>query len=366
MLSVIKKFMVLFLILCFSLCGAVSVFAEENGKVRIGVSWGNAADESRKACIEAIKAAGAEPVFLDEAAFYLPGKKHDNIKQSDGSLSRKSVRLLLKNIEDSNAESVMSGIDAVVFCGKDALSPTLFDCAVKDKYGYSARTDASDVLLMGWCLANNVPVLGIGRGMELIGALYDAELIENIEEYYGKFKLNGQGIHQNDIQSAAHEVEIKGMNNNLYEIANGAYLPNVPSDHNRALVLKRNSKLKVTGISIINGVELIEAIEVPGKSFAVGIAFNPELAIEKALKNLDTQNKFLPYNRAIRFFTYLKNEGLKRRIRLEEEKARQLEQDMEENTDGDGDREKISGKEGTLDTKGQGNNGKTGISAAKG
>lgn len=72
----------------------------------------------------------------------------------------------------------------------------------------------------------------------------------------------------------------------------------------------------MTARSTTEGVDTIEAVERPDKTYAVGVQFHPEISIQKKLDNEANVQDYLDYDTALSLFK-----------RLEEEGARQLAED---------------------------------------
>ena len=56
-----------------------------------------------------------------------------------------------------------------------------------------------------------------------------------------------------------------------------------------------------TAVTTSQGVEIIEALEIPDKSFIVGVQFHPELVMAKE----DSEGKYMDRNTTLRFFEAL-------------------------------------------------------------
>jgi len=72
----------------------------------------------------------------------------------------------------------------------------------------------------------------------------------------------------------------------LYSLVKNDVIKDVPSWHHQAVKDIENTKLKVTAIRNTCGVDMIEAVERPDKSFVLGLQFHPEIAVVRGLDDL--------------------------------------------------------------------------------
>jgi len=82
-------------------------------------------------------------------------------------------------------------------------------------------------------------------------------------------------------------------------------ISNVPSWHHQAVKSVENTPLSVTGITMTQGLPIIEAVERSDKSFIVGLQFHPEAAIVKNMDNAANKDKFMDYDTSMKFFQKL-------------------------------------------------------------
>ena len=301
---------------------ALPVRAEGDQRPLIGVAWrSNQQSVSFVAVCEAIEAAGGEPVLLPMVLSadlsYADGALTD-AKNPDGSLSGAAAKLVRCNTwQGSNAPAVMEGIGAIVFPGGEDISPSLYydPQPVQVLEGFSAERDVSDYLLMCYCLEQDIPILAICRGMQMLSVVSGAEMIQDIPSAFESLGLAYSYDHRYspDTPEAErdfvfHDVTVTARDSLLYRITGEDVIQNAPSWHHQAVISVEGTRLTVTGAAETSGVAMIEAVERQDKTFALGIQFHSEIAVVRGLD--DT---------SIRFFTALM-EAAKKYSNNEEEK----------------------------------------------
>ena len=139
----------------------------------------------------------------------------------------------------SNYKNFIDICDGIIFQGGDEF----------EKY---------DLEALRYIYSIDKPVLGICLGMQLMGILFDGEMID----------INN---HKKTLDYA-HEVRIK-RNSKLYNI----YKSDIIKVNSRHKSVIKKTTLKVSAISQEG---FIEAIEDPSKKFFVGVQWHPESMIE--------------------------------------------------------------------------------------
>ena len=287
---VLMTALVLFLLL-------ISCSSQPEKKAVIGIAWrSNQNTETFQAVCQAIESAGGVPVVLDQILSadlnYENGMLTEG-KDADGCLSDEAAKLVRCNSwQDSNAETAMDGITAVVFPGGEEISPSLYydpKPALSTEV-FSAERDVSDYLLMSYCLENDIAILAICRGMEMLSIVSGAEMIQDIPDYLESLGLKSQSEHRIEPESpgaypglAFHNVIVTDRDCLLFRAVGKQIIENVPSWHHQAVRNVEGTRLKVTGITETAGVDLIEAVERPDKSFVLGLQFHPEIAVVREL-----------------------------------------------------------------------------------
>jgi putative glutamine amidotransferase len=135
-----------------------------------------------------------------------------------------------------------------------------------------ARLDDTEMLLLRWALEDDLPVLAICRGMQLLNVAFGGSLWQD---------LAAQGVvepvhdrHDTDRSLLVHELEIE-RGSRLQEVVQESRLV-VNSLHHQG-VREVGAGLRVTGRSPDG---LVEALEVPGRRFVMGVQCHPEELVD--------------------------------------------------------------------------------------
>ena len=271
----------------------VNASAETGEKPIVGVAWrSNQDSESFVAACKAIEAAGGEPAVLDMVMsadlVYEAGKLADGT-DAEGALTAEAAKLVRCNTwQGSNVEAVMDGITVVVFPGGEDISPTLYYTPqqVEAREGYSAERDVSDYLLMSYCLEKDIPILAICRGMQMLSVVSGADMIQDIPNYMREQGTDYGYEHRNEPEEAGayrdfayHGVKVVDHDSLLYRLTGKDMIENAPSWHHQAVKSIEGTRLAVTGTAETSGIEMIEAVERPDKTFALGLQYHPEISV---------------------------------------------------------------------------------------
>ncbi len=135
-------------------------------------------------------------------------------------------------------------------------------------YGLTPRSPKSDrlqteMMLIDAFLREDKPVLGICSGMQLLGCLHGAKMTPDLLE-------TEKVSTPHDEAGRRHNVAVE-VNSRLFEILELSEFQ-VNTYHSEALV----SVGEGTTISARSDDDLIEAIELPDKRFAIGVQWHPE------------------------------------------------------------------------------------------
>lgn len=313
----------------FVLCAVIStgftnVYAEENTSAdsskQIGISWRADTDSEFYTNItETLDEMGIDYVMLDEVTL-------NTVSYEDKDLSRQYIDEndylnqetadLVKNVDykDTNVEKVLDGIDGIIFTGGEDISPTLYKepedwHGIEEEKDYNATRDVNDYILMKYCIDNDIPVMGFCRGMQMLGVVSGATVIQDIPVYFEEQNIEYDFTHRNNKETpdsyrdyAPHDVTVTDKDSILYQIVGDTVVKSVPSWHHQALLSVDNCNLKVTGVTNTCGIDMMEAIERTDKTFIAGFQFHPEASVVKHLKNASNADDFISKEDAEKFF----------------------------------------------------------------
>lgn len=302
---------IIFTLLTFCSCA--------DDQIVIGIAWRESlTGSSYIGTYNAIEAIGAKPVLLGQV-------RSTDLSYTDGKidaahLDENEILLLddANNIKrythsHSNAADVMQNIDAVVFTGGEDISPTLFATpepwhGIEAEKDFNTTRDVSDYLLLSYCIDNDIPTLCICRGAQMLGVVAGAPLIQDIPTYYAGLGIDYNYIHRYNKSNPdaakeyiSHPSVVTRKNSLFYDIIKTDTLHGCPSWHHQAIGDLSNTSAVVTATTISQGVEIVEALEIPDKEFIVGVQFHPEYVMAKE----DSEGKYMDKATTLRFFEAL-------------------------------------------------------------
>lgn len=300
-------------------CGCAN---SEQKKPLIGIAW--RADTTAKSYLHtvlSIEQAGGVPVLLDQVLCdsLIYNDKHILRGETDpvGALSFEAAeRVKAGGWKHSNAKRVMKHITAVVFTGGEDISPSLYRQpeqwhGIFEEINYNATRDVSDYLLMTYCIDNDIPTLGICRGMQLLAVTDGASMIQDIPAWFDGHGMAYDHQHrylpgtpEGQRDYVAHSVTVR-EDSNAYVITGTAKLNGCPSLHHQAVAELEGTGLVATGFAETCGEEITEIIERPQNTFMMGIQFHPEAAVGKRSDNAEDAEHFLDAQTALAFFRAL-------------------------------------------------------------
>ena len=166
-----------------------------------------------------------------------------------------------------NPDELLDRLDALVLAGGGDLDPGSYGARPHpETSGTSEERDRFELALTHGALERDIPVLGICRGMEMLNVATGGTLHQHLPDLLG----HPDHAHTPGV-FADHDVELEP--GSLAARAVGANVTAVKSHHHQG-VDELGEGLVVSGRSVPDG--LPEAIELPGRAFALGVLWHPE------------------------------------------------------------------------------------------
>jgi putative glutamine amidotransferase len=160
-------------------------------------------------------------------------------------------------------------LDGLLLAGGSDIDPALYGRrAHAETQETVPERDAFEVALTRGAIERDIPVLGICRGMQLINVALGGTLTQHLPEHLGHEQ------HRKVIGSfdgSDHDVEL--LEDTLAMRVIGARSHATKSHHHQG-VERVGDGLLVSATATADG--LVEAVELPGRSFVLGVQWHPE------------------------------------------------------------------------------------------
>ena len=160
-------------------------------------------------------------------------------------------------------------LDGLLLGGGGDINPALYGDLPHERLGnVDPRKDSTEIDLFNLAFDQNMPILGICRGAQLINVALDGTLYQDITSQVRMAMNHSPNFPRNE---PCHTVEIE-PGTRLHKII-GETTIQVNSSHHQAI--KLHGKGLIVNARASDGI--IEGIEHPGKKFVIGVQWHPEL-----------------------------------------------------------------------------------------
>ncbi len=169
----------------------------------------------------------------------------------------------------ANPDDLLDRLDGLILSGGNDIDPAAYGAEPHpETRGTTPERDAFEIALTRRAVERDIPVLGICRGMQILNVAFGGTLLQHLPDVFG---------HENhrrvagSFENADHDVELRP--DSLAAYAAGE-LVHITKSHHHQGVDVIGEGLSVTGTSTLDG--LVEAIELPGQRFVLGVQWHPE------------------------------------------------------------------------------------------
>jgi putative glutamine amidotransferase len=164
-------------------------------------------------------------------------------------------------------EEMLDLVDGVMLAGGSDLDPASYGArAHPETAGSRPERDRFELGLAHGALERDIPVLGICRGMQVLNVACGGTLVQHLPD-----RLGNEDHRHTPGAFSDHEVRLEP--GTLAERAVGTDRSAVKSHHHQG-VDELGEGVVVSGWSVED--EVVEAIELPGKAYALGVLWHPE------------------------------------------------------------------------------------------
>src|SRR5436190_23364799 len=181
------------------------------------------------------------------------------------AVERAGGRALLVPPSEDGVEETLEALDGLLFSGGSDLDPSLYDQQPHEEtFGIHEDRDRAELALLEAALERDMPVLAICRGSQVLNVARGGDLVQHLPEVVGDEK------HKHTPGTFAdHEVEVES-GTKLGSLLGGRAA--VKSHHHQGF--GRLGEGLVESARAEDGT--LEAVEDPGKRFALGVLWHPE------------------------------------------------------------------------------------------
>lgn len=184
-------------------------------------------------------------------------------------------------------KEIMQNIDGVILTGGEDVDPKYFnETPIKEMGSISPYRDIQEMCIAKIALTNNIPILGICRGIQVLNIAAQGSIYQDI---YSQIPNANLIKHSQNAPKwyATHEVRIE-ENTKLHQIINKRTI-RVNSFHHQAV----KDVCEEFTIAAKSEDGIIEAIEHKNNDFAIGIQWHPEVMWEKDNEYLKVFKSFV-------------------------------------------------------------------------
>ncbi len=175
----------------------------------------------------------------------------------------------------ADPDPLLDRIDALLLAGGSDVDPASYGAEpAEETAGNRPERDAFELALLRRAIERDMPALGICRGMQMLNVARGGTIDQHIPD-----TLGGNEQHR-EIPGTFSDHEVSLDPGSLAARAAGGDRAVVKSHHHQG-VERLGEGLEVTGRSVAD--DVIEAIEISGRRYALGVLWHPEEDVESSV-----------------------------------------------------------------------------------
>ena len=218
---------------------------------------------------------GVMPLFDDEKdSLWMVQGYFDGITEAGG------VPLMLPlDLDEAGFCSIKDRLDGFLFTGGHDLNPELYgEQPVPEDELFCDRRDRLELMIFSWCYENDVPALGICRGIQLFNVARGGTLWQDIPSQYQK-ETQTNVLHTMDPPYDKHHAE-----HDVW-IEKGSPLDNLFGKDRIRVNSYHHQAVKVIGSGLVPMAHsedgLTEALYAPDRRFLMAVQWHPEFTFRQ-------------------------------------------------------------------------------------
>jgi putative glutamine amidotransferase len=172
----------------------------------------------------------------------------------------------------ADPDLILDRIDGLLLAGGSDIDPAAYGAEPEpETTGFRPERDRFEVALLRRAIERDQPALGICRGMQMLNVACGGTIDQHLPD-----RLEGS-IRHREVPGTFSDHEVTIAPDSLAARATGAERAAVKSHHHQGIA-ELGDGLDVSGRSVDD--DLIEAIELPDRGYALGVLWHPEEDME--------------------------------------------------------------------------------------
>jgi putative glutamine amidotransferase len=201
----------------------------------------------------------------DQQAMLLPRNYIDAVQRAGGL----AVMLPPDPALVEDPSQALALIDGLILAGGADIDPRTYgQAAHAETTGTVPERDVCEIALARAAIEQDMPLLGICRGMQLINVARGGTLLQHLPECFGHHEHRRV---PGSFDGADHDVRLREGTLAMRVVGES---PHATKSHHHQGVDRLGEGLAVSGVSMMD--DLVEAIELPGARFVLGVQWHPE------------------------------------------------------------------------------------------